>query len=90
MNKQNILANELDKGESNYDEHCKNILSQPQIIAFFIKHCFKDFLSVDYKTIVEACKRNPPVSGKEDTRFSGSKVIFDVLANVSFPIMKEK
>ncbi|MCD7892189.1 MAG: hypothetical protein LUG60_00680 [Erysipelotrichaceae bacterium] len=81
--KQNVIADELDKGEAHYDEHCKNILSQPQILAYFIINCFKEFEGANYAAIVDACKKYPIITGKEDNRFSGSKVIYDVFAHLT-------
>ncbi|MCD7839038.1 MAG: hypothetical protein LUG46_00270 [Erysipelotrichaceae bacterium] len=71
------IIDELGKGEAKYDEHCKLILSQPIIFSYFI--------NLDFDTIVKSCEKNLPITGKEDTLISGSKIIYDVFAYLDLP-----
>ncbi|MCD7892682.1 MAG: hypothetical protein LUG60_03180 [Erysipelotrichaceae bacterium] len=81
MKKDSVVLEELDKVEVNYDNRCKIILSHPVIFAYFIKHCFVDFVNVDFNEIVRACEKYLLITGKEDNLISGSKVIYDVYAH---------
>ncbi len=60
-------------------------MSNSGIFAYFIKHCFVDFVNVDFNEIVSACEKNYPIAGVEDNLISGAKIIYDVFAYLSLP-----
>ncbi|MCD8028568.1 MAG: hypothetical protein LUF02_07910 [Erysipelotrichaceae bacterium] len=85
---QNAIADELDK-KSQFDEQCKHILSDPQILAYIIKCCVKECHNISMKNLTEYFKKHPAITGKEDTSISGTKIIYDIFVTVDSPILDD-
>ncbi|MCD7839148.1 MAG: hypothetical protein LUG46_00825 [Erysipelotrichaceae bacterium] len=87
-NVQNTIADELDK-KTQFDEQCKHILSDPQILAYIIKNCVKECHNIKMKDLVAYFETHPAVTGKEDTSISGSKIIYDIFATVDGSLLDD-
>ncbi|MCD8029170.1 MAG: hypothetical protein LUF02_11075 [Erysipelotrichaceae bacterium] len=85
---QNAIADELDK-KTQFDEQCKHILSDSQILAYIIKCCVKECHNISMKNLTEYFKKHPAITGKEDTSISGTKIIYDIFVTVDSPILDD-
>ncbi|MCD7893598.1 MAG: hypothetical protein LUG60_07850 [Erysipelotrichaceae bacterium] len=89
MKVQNIIADELDK-KAQFDEQCKKILSDPQILAYIVKSCVKECENTSIKDLIDYFIKNPAIIGEEDISVSGAKIAYDVLARMDSSILNSQ
>ncbi len=87
-NVQNAIADELDK-KTQFDEQCKHILSDPQILAYIIKSCVKECKDINKKDLIDYFNKHPAITGKEDTSISGTKIIYDIFVTVDSSLLDD-
>ncbi|MCD7894359.1 MAG: hypothetical protein LUG60_11790 [Erysipelotrichaceae bacterium] len=86
MQVQNTIADELDK-KTEFDEQCKKILSDPQILAYIVKNCVDECQNISTNYLIQYFKDNPPQTGSEDISISGTKIIYDILVSMDASIL---
>lgn len=84
------IADEVRKKEFIYenrllDEQCKKILSNEQILSYFIKEFIPEYKDINIKDISKYIKKEPRYMNIEDVSVSGAKVIYDVLTEIKVP-----
>lgn len=90
-----IEKNEIGKA---YDEYCKKILCNKQILSYIIKECILEFADISLQEIPYYIESNPvfdvivndTIQGKnlEDESISGALIKYDILFEVSLPRKK--
>ena len=90
-----IEKNEIGKA---YDEYCKKILCNKQILSYIIKECIREFADIPLQEIPHYIESNPEfdvivndsIQGKnlEDESISGALIKYDILFEVSLPRKK--
>ncbi|MCD7808112.1 MAG: hypothetical protein LUH02_02125 [Erysipelotrichaceae bacterium] len=78
---QNTLADELDKGTL-FDEQCKHILADPQMLAYIVKNSVKECKDISMDDLIAYFKKHPAQTGIEDTLISGAKIIYDIIVRI--------
>lgn len=92
-----IENNEIGKA---YDDYCKKILCNKQILAYIIKECVSEFENIPLKEIPHYIESTPEfdvilnddIQGKnlEDESISGALIKYDILFVVSVPRKKRQ
>lgn len=105
MNKVNELNEMIDRSghKITYDEYCKRILSNKQILARIIKECVSEFHDMPLAEIPDYIVSDPTTSinddktidkiygmNPEDTSIFGAKIIFDIIVGIRLPDSHEK
>ena len=105
MNKVNELNEMIDCSghKLTYDEHCKRILSNKQILARIIKECVSEFHDIPLAEIPDYIVSDPATSinidkavdkiygmNPEDTSVFGAKIIFDIIVGIRLPNSSKK
>ena len=105
MNKVNELNEMIDRSghKITYDEYCKRILSNKQILARIIKECVSEFHDMPLAEIPDYIVSDPATSinvdkavdkiygmNPEDTSVFGAKIIFDIIVGIRLPDSHEK
>ena len=87
---------EKDKGKA-YDEYCKKILSNKQILAHIIKRCVLEFADVPLQEIPSYIESSPMINATlsgndkiigmntEDETIAGAMIRYDILFEVTLP-----
>ena len=86
-----------------YDEYCKRILSNKQILARIIKECVSEFHDMPLAEIPDYIVSDPTTSinddktidkiygmNPEDTSVFSAKIIFDIIVGIRLPDSHEK
>ncbi len=104
MNTSTELVDTIDHNQNTitYDEYCKKILCNKQILARIIKECVTEFHDIplaeipayiesDPTTNINIDKATDKINGMntEDQSVSGAKIIFDILVGIKLPYSQE-
>ncbi len=90
------IADVIDRNQlhQTYDEYCKKILSNKQVLAYILKTCAAEFETVSLTEIPKYIEQRSsinrltaPIEGmsREDHSVSGAEIIYDILAQVRIP-----
>ena len=106
MIKSMIKVNELiDRSDHKltYDEHCKRILCNKQIMARIIKECVSEFRDIPLAEIPDYIVSDPTMSinvdkaidkiygmNPEDTSVFNAKIMFDIIVGIRLPNSSKK
>ncbi len=100
MDKTTEFVEEIDRNPHNvtYDEHCKKILCNKQILSRIIKECVSEFHDIPLAEIPDYIVSDPATNmnvdkaidqiysmNPEDTSVFGAKVIFDIIVGIRLP-----
>ena len=77
-NKNTRLLDTLEQKRNAYDECCKKILLDPQIMAYILKECVNELSCFSRKEIEHLLCTNMVIGNTEDLTVSGAKVCFDI------------
>lgn len=81
--------------EKPYDEYCKKILANKQILAYIIKACVKEYADIELEDILPCIESAREINGEsndkiqgdnvEDDAVAGAMIKYDLLFDVSVP-----
>ena len=102
MNKVNDMIDHNDH-KITYDEYCKRILCNKQILARIIKECVLEFRDIPLADIPNYMENDPTMNiniekaankiygmNTEDISVHGAKIIFDIIVGIRLPDSPEK
>lgn len=86
------------KQSNSYDEYCKKVLSNKQILAWIIKECISEFKDIPLEDIPAYIESDPKLNASidddserflgmntEDHSVYGAVIIFDILVGLRLP-----
>ena len=78
----NRLLDTLEQEKYNYDESCKKILCEVQIMAYILKECVEEFERFSRKEIEQLLKQEIIIMNGEEISVNGARIYYDVFFEV--------
>lgn len=78
----NRLLDTLEQEKYYYDESCKKILCEVQIMACILKECVEEFERFSRKEIEQLLKQGIIIMNGEEISVNGARIYYDVFFEV--------